>query len=139
MGQNVGESYRWMAWSLETYFFLPRPCIIDSFSFFVFIAIHAALETVKLHVTGGRPPGGTDFVTRSQNLKETGPLCRFNKHHISPYKQHFITIWASAGGVQNDSYLENKLEFLCCNGTSNRVDVPFVWPCPENELHACRK
>jgi len=39
----------------------------------VFIAILVALETVKVYVTGGRPPGGTDFVTRSQNLKETGP------------------------------------------------------------------
>jgi hypothetical protein len=36
----------------------------------VFIAIHAALETVNLYVTGGRAPGGTDFVTRSQNSKE---------------------------------------------------------------------
>jgi len=139
MGQNVGESYRWIAWSLETFILYRVPALSILFFFFVFISIHAALETVKLYVTGGRPPGGTDFVTRSQNSKETDPLCRFNKHHISPYKQHFVTTWASAGGMQNDSYFENKLKFLCCNETSNRVDLPFVWPCPENKLHACQK
>ena len=91
MGQNTGKSYRCMARILETFIFFYRGPVLSIFLFFVFIAMHAALETVKEYVTGGRPPGGTDFVTRSQNLKETGTLCRFNKPHICPYKQHFVT------------------------------------------------
>ena len=75
MEQNIGESYWWMARILETfiYFFYRVPVLSILFSFFVFIAIHAALETVNLYVTGRRPPGVTDFVTRSQNSKERGP------------------------------------------------------------------
>ena len=114
-GQNTGETYRWMAWILESFISYRVPALSIRFSFFVFITIHAALETVKVYVTGGRPPGGTDFVTRSQNLEKTGPICRFNKPHICPYKKHFFTTWASDGGMQNASYFENKTEFLCFN------------------------
>lgn len=40
IGDNVGEAYQWIVRILEGFYFLPRPCTIDSLFFFSCLLQH---------------------------------------------------------------------------------------------------